>query len=122
MGKEEIKEISYKDLSNDQLDNLKDLFIASRISIMSEEDLREFVRIIISDQIKGTVGNEEEREAWKEMKDHFKDDFEEVIKEVLKINSTANEEVSPEKEELTRRLKLLEQRKKEKSDEKEDMW
>tara|TARA_Y100001968_G_scaffold50265_1_gene40867 strand:- start:194 stop:553 length:360 start_codon:yes stop_codon:yes gene_type:complete len=115
-------EITYKDLSNRQLDNLKEIYIESRLSSMEIEDLRKFVRSIISDQIKGTVGNQEEREAWKEMKDHFENDFEQVIKDVLKINSPSDESISPEQQELERRLELLEQRKQESSDSTEDMW
>ena len=115
-------EITYKDLSNRQLDNLKEIYIESRLSSMEIEDLRKFVRSIISDQIKGTVGNQEEREAWKEMKDYFENDFEQVIKDVLKINSPSDESISPEQQELERRLELLEQRKQESSDSTEDMW
>ena len=35
---------------------------------MTESDLRNFVKEIIIDQIKGTVGNAEEKEAWEEIK------------------------------------------------------
>ena len=115
-------EITYKDLSVRQLENLKEIYIDSRLSTMSEEDLRKFVRTIISDQIKGTVGNQEEREAWKEMKEFFEDDFEKKIKEVLEVNIPSDESISPEQQELERRLELLEQRKKESGDSNEDMW
>ena len=75
-------EISYKDLSKLQLENLKDIYVETRISKMLEEDLRKFVRTSIDDQIKGTVGNEEEREAWNEMKEHFQDDLSAKIIEI----------------------------------------
>ena len=116
------EEISFKDLSSRQLENLKDIYIESRLSIMAEEDLRQFVRTIISDQIKGTVGNQEEKEAWREMKDFFQDEFEKTIKKVLQINSPSDESISPEQEELNKRLDLLEKRKKEKTNASEDMW
>ena len=116
------EEINYKDLSNKQLESLKEIYVASRLSSMTEEDLRQFVGTIFSDQVNGTVGNEEEREVWKEMKEHFQDRFEETIKEVLTVNGSPTEELSPEQKELRTRLELLEKRKKEKGDLKEDMW
>ncbi len=119
MSKEEI---NHKDLSSRQLESLKGIYVTSRLSSMSKEDLREFVKTILSDQIHGTVGNEEEREVWKEMKEYFQDDFEERIKDVLKDKNSSAEDVSPEQKELGRRLELLEQRKQEKDDSKEDMW
>ena len=100
------EKLKFSDLSKRELEKLKDLYVASRINNMSTEELTSFVKISIEDQIKGTVGNEEEREAWKEMKDFFQGDFE------GKVNSI----------ELERRLKLVEQRKNEKDKENEDMW
>ena len=116
------EEISYKDLKNSQLENLKEIYIDSRIQAMSEEDLRKFTREVLDIQIKGTVGNEEEREVWKEMKTHFKESFEEKIKEVLKVKGSEEEEISPEQKELQKRLELVEKRKKEKEAEVQDMW
>ena len=80
-----MEELSYKDLSELELDAIKDIYISRRISAMTENDLRKFAREIIVDQIKGTVGHEEEKEAWKEMKEHFDHNFEQVLKEVLKF-------------------------------------
>ena len=59
-----MDELSYKDLSENELDALKDIYISSRVNNMTESDLRKFVKEIIIDQIKGTVGNAEEKEAW----------------------------------------------------------
>ena len=116
------EDFSYKDLTKYELDDLKEVYIQSTIDSMSEEDLRKFVKTIIQDQIKGTVGNEEEREAWKEMKAHFGDTFEAEIKKILKQNESRNELVGEEKDDLDKRIELLEQRKKEKKDQNEDMW
>ncbi len=118
-----IEEISYKDLSNKQLENLKEIYIESRLNTMTNEELKSFVKTIIADQIQGTVGNQEEREAWKEMKDHFKEEFEDKIKFVITAKAgNAVEEISPEEKELTKRIDLIEKRKKEKAHENEDMW
>ena len=116
------EEISYKDLTNSQLDKLKELYIESRIQAMSEEAQKSFIREVLDIQVKGTVGNEEEREVWKEMKGHFKDSLEERIKEVLKVKGSEIEEVPPGQKELEKRLELLEKRKKEKDEEVKDMW
>ena len=64
-----MEELNYKDLSENELDTLKDMYISSRVNSMTESDLRQFVKEIIIDQIKGTVGNAEEKEAWGEIKD-----------------------------------------------------
>ena len=116
-----MEEFSYKDLSENELDALKDMYISSRINIMTESDLREFAKEIFIDQIKGTVGNEEEKEAWKEIKEHFSDDLSKKILEVKeKYNKRYKEQKSPEEIEFDRRLGLLKKQKEEPSS--KDMW
>ena len=80
-----MEELSYKDLSQTELDTLKDMYISSRIKNMTEPELRKFVKEIIVDQIKGTVGNAEEREAWEEIKEHFSEDLSQKILEYRKM-------------------------------------
>tara|TARA_Y100001968_G_scaffold222565_1_gene205313 strand:+ start:60 stop:419 length:360 start_codon:yes stop_codon:yes gene_type:complete len=116
------EEISYKELTKKQLDYLKDLYIESRLTQMTEDELKSFVRIVITDQIKDTVGNEEEREAWKDMKKHFQDEFISKIKEAIKENISMPKTITPEQDELEKRIEILEQRKQEKSKEQKDMW
>ena len=115
-------EINFKDLNKVQLDTLKDVYIESRLNAMSEIELRKFAREVLDLQVRGTVGNEEEREVWKEMKDHFQDDFEHKIKEVVQVKGSEDITIEPEKEDFLKRLELLEQRKKEESKTNEDMW
>ena len=81
-----MEELNYKDLTEKELDTLKDMYISSRVNSMTESDLREFVKEIIIDQIKGTVGNAEEKEAWEEIKDHFHEDFNKKILDLNKIS------------------------------------
>ena len=114
------EEINFKDLSDLELDKLKDIYVESRLNNMLEDDLRNFFRISIEDQIKGTVGNQEEKEAWLEMKEYFKDDFQDKILIVRKGNQV--EQLTPEEEELEKRKNLLEKRKTEKDTKAEDMW
>ena len=117
-----MEELTYKDLTEIELDTLKDMYISSRLNSMSEKDLREFVREIIIDQIKGTVGNAEEKEAWQEIKEHFSEDLSKKILEV-KAKCSKNPKVelkSPEEIEFDKRLSLLKQQEEEKSS--KDMW
>ena len=76
------KKINYSDLSSKELELLKDMFIDLKVKSMNINDLKNFAFENISLQIKNTIGNEEELEAWNEMEDFFKDDFENTIKEI----------------------------------------
>ena len=117
-----MEELTYKDLTEKELDILKDMYISSRVNSMTENDLRLFVREIIIDQIKGTVGNAEEKEAWEEIKEHYSEDLSKKIIEVKekcsknpKVESKSSEEI-----EFDKRLSLLKQQQEEKSS--KDMW
>ena len=117
-----MEELTYKDLSEAELDTIKDMYISSRVNAMTESELRRFVKEIIIDQIKGTVGNLEEKEAWEEIKDHFSEDLTQKIIEVKeKCNKNRKvEQKSPEEIEFDRRLGLLKQQQEEESS--KDMW
>ena len=117
-----MDELSYKDLSQTELNALKDIYISSRVNSMNESDLRKFVKEIIIDQIKGTVGNAEEKEAWEEIKEFFSDKLCIKIQEVKeKYNKNYKVDArSPEEIEFNRRLGLLKQQQEEK--ESRDMW
>ncbi len=117
-----MEELTYKDLSRNELDALKDIYISSRVETMTESELRQFAREIILDQIKGTVGNAEEKEAWEEMKDYFSEGLInkiQIVKEKYK-NKNELEVKSNEEIEFDRRLNLLKQQQEEKSC--NDMW
>jgi len=111
---------SYSDLSNKQLENLKELYIEKKVESMSHQALKKYVLEIISHQIHNTIGKEEEIEAWKEMSDFFGEKFEIIIQEILtkdgEDKNILDIEIDPKKE----RLKFLE--KNNLSQEKEDMW
>tara|TARA_Y100001968_G_scaffold172696_1_gene158079 strand:+ start:280 stop:633 length:354 start_codon:yes stop_codon:yes gene_type:complete len=117
-----MEELTYKDLTETELDSLKDMYIISRLNSMTENDLRSFVEEIIIDQIKGTVGNAEEKEAWEEIKEHFSEDLSKKILEVkAKCSKKTKVELkSPEEIEFEKRLGLLKQQEEEKSS--KDMW
>ena len=115
-------EISFKDLTKAQLDALKDLYIQSRVESMSEVDLRKFVSEVLDLQVRGTVGNEEEREVWKEMKEYFDQNFAQQIKEVIKTKGSEEVGIPSEEEEFKKRLEVLEKRKQEETKTNKDMW
>ena len=117
-----MEELTYKDLNENELDILKDMYISSRVNTMTESELRKFVKEIIVDQIKGTVGNAEEKEAWDEIKDHFSED---LSKKILEVKEKCNknpkaEQKSQEEIEFDRRLGLLKQQQEDESS--KDMW
>ena len=117
-----MDELTYKDLTTNELDTLKDMYVSSRVNAMSEEDLRKFVKEIIVDQVKGAVGNAEEKEAWQEIKDHFSNELIIKIQEVkAKFSKNTKIELkTPEEIEFDKRLSLLKQQQEDKSS--KDMW
>ena len=114
------KSLIYSDLSNKQLQNLKEFYIQKKINSMSNEELKEFVLEIISHQINDTIGKEEEMEAWKEMSDFFGEKFEMIILEIQEKFSNSEDLNDTELDHQKQRLELLERSKIE--DEKKDMW
>ena len=114
------KSLIYSDLSNKQLENLKEFYIQKKVESMSHRELKEYVLEIISHQINSTIDKEEEMEAWREMSDFFGEQFEIIILEIqTKYSGDKNfidKEIDPQKE----RLELLERNNLDQ--EKKDMW
>ena len=114
------KSLVFSDLSKNQLQNLKEFYIQTKVNSMSNEELKAFVLEIISHQINETIGKEEEMEAWREMSDFFGEKFETIILEIqTKYKDAGNlkdSELDPQK----LRQDLLEKNSIEK--EKKDMW
>ena len=82
------KQFNYSDLSPKELELLKEIYIDLKVKSMSVADLKEFATDNISLQIKNTIGNDEELDAWKEMEEFFKDEFGDTIKAIqMKIGS-----------------------------------
>tara|TARA_Y100000589_G_scaffold300828_1_gene311274 strand:+ start:171 stop:521 length:351 start_codon:yes stop_codon:yes gene_type:complete len=87
------KEINYSDLSRKELEILKDVYIDLKVKSMSINDLKDFATENISLQIKNTIGNDEELEAWQDMKDFFKDEFDNTIQDVQVKNKSKKGEI-----------------------------
>ena len=75
---------NYSDFSKRELESLKELYITEKVKSMNDSELRHFAKEIISQQIKQTVGEEEEKEAWEEIKNFFNDDFEFILEGIKK--------------------------------------
>ena len=111
------KKINYSDLSSIELELLKDIYIDLKVKSMDTNDLKVFAIENISLQIKSTIGNDEEMEAWQEMEEFFKDEFENTIQEIqMKMNSKNDERTNSNIE----KIKLDTRDKNE--DKKFDMW
>ena len=94
------KKIDYSDLSGKELELLKDMYIDQKVKSMSNDDLKDFAFENISLQIKNTIGNDEELEAWHEMEDFFKDEFHNTIQDIqIKMRSKNGEFTSMDIEE-----------------------
>ena len=84
---------------------------------MNNNDLRDFAIENIGLQIKSTIGNDEELEAWQEMEKFFKDEFENTIQDIkIKMSSKTVDynKLTTEVEELNNENKY--------EDKKLDMW
>ena len=82
------KKINYSDLSTKELELLKDTYVDLKVKSMNNQDLKDFAFENISLQIKSTIGNDEELEAWNEIEEFFKDEFDDIIRNIqIKIRS-----------------------------------
>ena len=95
------KKINYLDLSNKELELLKDIYVDLKVKSMNINDLKGFAFENISLQIKNTIGNEEEIEAWNEMEEFFKDELENIILDIkIKMESKTLENTNTNTEVL----------------------
>ena len=102
------KSIFYSDLSKKQLENLKELYVQKKIESMSHQELKEYVKDIISHQINDTIDKEEEMEAWKEMSDFFGEQFEIIILEIQTKYNNDKTVIETEIDSQKHRIELLE--------------
>ena len=114
------KPIIYSNLSKKQLENLKELYVQKKIESMNHQELKEYVKDIISHQVNDTIDKEEEMEAWREMSDFFGEQFEIVIQEIqikyIDDKNVFETEIDSQKQ----RIELLERNNVDQ--EKKDMW
>ena len=113
------KSISYSNLTKRELEYLKELYVQEKVNSMNLEELKKFVKENINHQITETIGDEEEKEAWKEIEIFFCDSLETIVTKVKKKFEAYPESMQIEENEHEQRLELL---KKNKLDDKADMW
>ena len=112
------KQINYSDLSSKELELLKDIYVDLKVKSMNNKDLKEFAFENISLQIKNTIGNDEELEAWQEMEDFFRDEFENTIQDIqIKMRSNNSSQTNLNIESIK-----LDNENKEEEEKKIDMW
>ena len=114
------KSFIYSDLSNKQLERLKEFYIQKKVESMSHKELKQYVLEIISHQINDTIGKEEEIEAWREMSDFFGQEFEIVILDIQKKYIDNKNVLETEIDYQKERIELLERTNLDQ--EKTDMW
>ena len=114
------KFIIYSDLSKNQLENLKEIYIQKKVESMSHQELKQYVQEIISHQINDTIGKEEEMEAWREMSDFFGEQFEINILEIQAKYIDDKNVIETEINSQKQRIELLERNNLDQ--EKKDMW
>lgn len=102
------KPITYTDLSKEQLEHLKEIYIQKKVECMSQKELKEFVLEIISHQINNTIGKEEEIEAWTEISKFYGDQFETLILEIQQKFANNENLQNFEENSKEHRLELLE--------------
>ena len=88
------KKINYSDLSSKELELLKDMYVNLKVKSMNNDDLKNFAFENISLQIKNTIGNDEELEAWQEMEEFFKDEFHNIIQDLKLQMKSRNVEIN----------------------------
>ena len=114
------KSFIYSDLSNKQLERLKEFYIQKKVESMSHKELKQYVLEIISHQINDTIGKEEEIEAWREMSDFFGEQFEIVILDIQSKYIDEKNVIEKEIDSQKQRIELLERNTLDQ--EKKDMW
>ena len=82
----------YSDFTKKELESLKEYYITEKVKNMNESELRQFANEILSHQVKNTIGDEEEKEAWEEIENFFSDNFEFVCEGIKKKFEAKNQD------------------------------
>ena len=82
----------YSDFSKKELESLKEYYITEKVKSMNESELRQFANEIFSHQVKNTIGDEEEKEAWEEISTFFGDNFEFTLEGIKKKFEATNQD------------------------------
>ena len=114
------KKFYYSDFSKKELESLKEYYITEKVKSMNESELRQFANEIFSHQVKNTIGDEEEKEAWEEIENFFSDNFEFILEGIKKKFEETNQNFKVESK--TDISHIQEQDNDQVKNEKVDMW
>ena len=114
------KSLIYSDLSKRQLEKLKEFYVQKKVESMSHQELKKYVKEIISHQINDTIDKEEEMEAWSEISNFFGEQFEVVVLEIQTKYIDDKNVFETEIDSQRQRIELLERNNLDQ--EKKDMW
>ena len=112
--------INYSDFSKKALESLKEYYITEKVKSMNESELRQFANEILSHQVKNTIGDEEEKEAWEEIENFFSDNFEFILEGIKKKFEATKQDCMVESKKGT--SNFIELDTDEIKNEKTDMW
>tara|TARA_Y100001934_G_C11960099_1_gene589102 strand:- start:57 stop:416 length:360 start_codon:yes stop_codon:yes gene_type:complete len=112
--------INYSDFSKKALESLKEHYITEKVKSMNESELRQFANEILSHQVKNTIGDEEEKEAWEEIENFFSDNFEFILEGIKKNFEATKQDCIVESKKGT--SNVMELNTDEIKNEKIDMW
>ena len=87
---------NHYDFSKKELEYLKEFYVTQKVGRMNESDLRKFVQENLSHQVKNTIGEEEEQEAWDEIKKFFNEEFESILEGIKKKFEISNQNLEIE--------------------------
>ena len=110
----------YSDFSKKELESLKEYYITEKVKSMNESELRQFASEIFSHQVKNTIGDEEEKEAWEEIENFFSDNFEFILEGIKKNFEATKQDCIVESKKGT--SNVMELNTDEIKNEKIDMW
>ena len=111
---------NFSDFSKKELESLKEYYITEKVKSMNESELRQFANEIFSHQVKNTIGDEEEKEAWEEIENFFSDNFEFILEGIKKKFEGTNQDSKVESQKEI--SNVPEQSNDEIKKEKIDMW
>ena len=111
---------NYTDFSKKELEILKEYYITEKVKSMNESELRQFANEIFSHQVKNTIGDEEEKEAWEEIENFFSDNFEFILEGIKKKFEATKQDCIVESKKATSNVTELNTN--EIKNEKIDMW
>ena len=114
------KKFSFSDFSKKELESLKEYYITEKVKSMNESELRQFASEIFSHQVKNTIGDEEEKEAWEEIENFFSDNFEFILEGIKKNFEATKQDCIVESKKGT--SNVMELNTDEIKNEKIDMW